>query len=70
MPNPMTAYCANCGQSRPVSCTEEQYRRWQSGAKIQDAMPDLPAAERDLLLSGICETCWREIFHEEWRDRK
>lgn len=58
----MVAYCANCGQSRTVNCTPEQHRLWQSGMRIQDAMPDVPAAERELLISGICETCWEAIF--------
>lgn len=61
----MTAYCVNCGQSQTINCTEAQYQWWQSGIAIQVAMPDVPAAERELLLSGICATCWERYLPDE-----
>ena len=60
----MTTYCVQCKQLKTIDCTEEQYLRWKSGVKIQLAMPDIPPAERELLVSGICGECWRMIFRD------
>jgi hypothetical protein len=40
-------------------------KRWEGGELIQDAMPYLSAGERELLISGICETCFDKIFGSE-----
>lgn len=61
----MTAYCTRCGHPKTVACTDEQYARFRGGALIQTAMPDVPAEQRELLLSGICGDCWKEVFREE-----
>lgn len=53
--------CEICGTIITVHCTREQLMRWMGGTKIQDAMPDVPRAEREMLLSGICGTCWQDF---------
>jgi hypothetical protein len=60
--------CVVCGTARPVHCTEEQYQAWENGALIQQAMPDVPPAEREMLLSGICAECWKTTFTDEEED--
>jgi hypothetical protein len=60
--------CVVCGKPRPIHCTEEQFQDWKNGALAQQAMPDVPAAERELLLSGICGECWKETFRDEEDD--
>jgi hypothetical protein len=37
--------------SMNIAVTEEQIKKWQEGMMIQDAMPDLTANERELILS-------------------
>lgn len=42
------------------------YEAWQNGQKhIQDALPELTTDQREMLLSGICPTCWDKTFGEE-----
>lgn len=54
--------CQLCHEIKEVHCTDEQYQNWQDGMLIQQAMPDVPAEERDLLMSGICSECFDRIF--------
>jgi len=36
------------------------YARWKTGeVLIQDALPELSIHDRELLISGTCEHCWR-----------
>lgn len=57
--------CPRCNQMSEVSAPVDGYRRWQEGAFIQDALPDLTADEREILISGICTECWKNIFGED-----
>jgi hypothetical protein len=62
----MTVACRLCRQWHEVDCTEEQYLRWrEGGSPIQNVMPDVLAAERELLISGACNECWQQIFRNE-----
>lgn len=48
--------------TRDVPCTHEQYANWVSGMHIQDAMPNVPAEEREFLISGITPEEWKATF--------
>lgn len=54
--------CIECGKRKPISATAEQIRAWRNGALIQDAMPNVPEDERELLISGICGECFDALF--------
>lgn len=57
--------CRNCGVTYSLLYSREDMVDWLSGSLfIQDAMPYLSAGERELLISGICEKCFDEIFVE------
>ena len=45
-----------------IACTEEQVARWQTGEKIQDCMPDVPAPQREFVKSGITPEEWLDTF--------
>lgn len=45
-----------------VACTPEQLGAWESGTKIQDAMPNVPAPLREFVKSGITPQEWTEMF--------
>jgi hypothetical protein len=36
--------------------------RWKRGELIQNAMPHLSNADRELLISGVCGICWLALF--------
>ena len=68
----LTSKCPFCGTERQKEFDEEQYRKYQAGAYIQDAMPDTSPDDREFLLTGICPDCWhKECWHKvSWRRLK
>ena len=55
--------CPFCGRVSEVDVYEEDYYAWNSGNKlVQDAFPYLSADEREMLISGICPSCWDSMF--------
>lgn len=60
--------CPFCGEYHEVLVSEADFAAWQGGELVQDAFPYLSAGEREILLSGICSTCWAESFGEEDED--
>lgn len=41
---------------------EERIKRYQNGALIQNAFPELTDNQREILLSGTCERGWNKLF--------
>lgn len=54
--------CHMCDKKHTVEVFEEDFHRWEAGELIQDAMPYLEAGERELLISGTCESCFDHLF--------
>lgn len=46
----------------------EDLRRWKSGVLVQKAFPYLKPAERELLISGFCDSCFESMFGDEEED--
>ena len=57
--------CPFCGCANFIEVNEEDYLDWQDGKLVQDAFPYLSADEREMLISGICPTCWDGMFGGE-----
>lgn len=58
--------CPFCGHANEIAVNEEDYFDWAfDGALVQDAFPYLSADEREMLISGICPTCWEKSFGGE-----
>jgi hypothetical protein len=57
--------CRQCKQDVEVPATEDQIKRWRAGELIQRAMPNLTADEREILISGICGTCFDRMFPDD-----
>lgn len=60
--------CPFCGRANEVEVNEMDYLDWQDGVLVQDAFPYLSANEREMLISGICPTCWDSTFGGEGDD--
>ena len=58
----VVSYCPFCGKGHEVEVNDMDYLDWKDGASAQDAFPYLSASERELLISGICPTCWDKTF--------
>lgn len=54
--------CPFCGKSVSVWVNEVDYYDWQDGELAQNAFPYLTAEQREVLISGICPTCWDGMF--------
>jgi hypothetical protein len=57
--------CWKCKEHFVVTCDKDGYDSWKNSEQlIQNALPDLSAGERELLISGTCDNCWHEMFGE------
>lgn len=54
--------CPMCGRANEVEINEADYFDWDDGVLAQIAFPYLTAQEREMLISGICPTCWARTF--------
>jgi len=54
--------CRICKTVHDLSVNMLGFADWQSGKLIQDALPELSAGERELLISGTCDECWQQLF--------
>lgn len=54
--------CPMCGEYHSVYVEKADYFSWVKGKSPQDAFPYLNADDREILISGICPSCWNEIF--------
>jgi len=64
--DPIEIQCQFCGRIFTVLTNREDMVSWLSGSGyIQDLMPYLSAIEREMLISGTCDDCWKELFGDE-----
>lgn len=43
----------------------KQLRAWESGVHAQNAMPTVPAEDREFLISGISPEGWNQTFNKK-----
>ncbi len=54
--------CPHCGRAYSVSYPIDGFKKWASGAHVQDALPNATPTEREYLITCLCEKCQEEIF--------
>lgn len=54
--------CFVCGKRGEVTVAKADFERYQGGALIQQAFPELPVDQREMLISGTHPACWDELF--------
>lgn len=52
-------------RERNLDVSEAEIDAWENGALIQDALPQLSAADREWLLTGITAEEWEKAFGSE-----
>lgn len=61
--------CRLCGQTTQVPATVEQltelYMPRSERRLMQEIFPDLSIGDRELLISGTCNTCWQNLYGSE-----
>jgi len=61
--------CRICLKSIPIQLDMEDFETWRNeDAFIQDVLPYLNAGERELLISGTCDDCWKDMFGDPDED--
>lgn len=50
-----------CAIQQTLDVDANAYRRWQEGQYVQDAFPELSADQREMLITGICGSCWEGL---------
>ena len=58
--------CRMCGEIYPVEVDLEGYQQWKAGELVQNALPELSKADRELLISATCDHCWKGLFSEDF----
>ena len=58
----ITRDCPFCGKKMAIDIPIDAYLKWIDGVRIQDALPNIAAEDREVLLTGICPKCWNETF--------
>ncbi len=61
----MTSMLSGKTRTRDINITETQVEAWKSGKMIQDVMPDIIAADREFLITGVTAEEWDEAFPPE-----
>lgn len=47
-----------------IPVTQNQLDAWKNGELIQNAMPNIPAEQREFLMTGVTPEEWKEYFGE------
>ena len=57
------ATCKYCGITYQILADRDDLDSWMNGeGYIQDLLAYLSPAERELLISGTCDNCWKNMF--------
>jgi hypothetical protein len=59
-----TPHCEWCGKTSTVMVNADRYEAWCGGKLVQLAFPDMPADQRELLISGTHPECWKQMCAE------
>lgn len=55
--------CPFCGEINKVTVEEIDYMMWEiADISVLSAFPYLSPNEREMLISGICPSCWEKTF--------
>jgi len=59
------APCCVCKERGKVDVRRDGYLMFQAGMNVQEALPELDADQRELLISGTHAHCWASIYGGE-----
>ena len=58
----ITKVCPQCKQPHSVTVEQWRFNQWRNGVSIQDAFPTTPKEDREILITGIDNACWQQMF--------
>lgn len=57
--------CPVCGVSDDIKIPQQGFEDYfGKGMHIQKALPDLTADQREKIITGTCDSCWKEMFKD------
>lgn len=57
--------CQMCGLEQVILIDKKDFTDWKEGkGYIQDLFHYLTAAEREMMISQICDNCWNTLYGE------
>jgi hypothetical protein len=59
-----TKRCMVCGKTGELGVDAIGYLDWKAGTLIQDALPELSKADRELLMTGTHPECWDTMMKQ------
>lgn len=61
--------CPICKKPHEIKITTmELFKLRTSNEHIQDILPNLTDAEREMFISGVCPDCWKMLFGDPEED--
>lgn len=60
--------CVVCRKPVDLLVPASGYARWKSGTLIQDAMPEVSAEDREMMISKTCPDCFGRFYLEDGYD--
>jgi hypothetical protein len=54
--------CIHCNEHNTIVLSAQGLADWQGGMLIQDAFPELHRDKCEIILTGIHDDCWNEMF--------
>lgn len=61
----ISATCVDCGKTQQFEVATAHYDAWSNGALIQNALPEVPLEQREILISGMCSVCFDLLFDDD-----
>jgi hypothetical protein len=58
----ITVGCRFCGKSFKMTVSLTGFMNFKGGMAAHEALPELKPEERELLISGGCSVCWKEMM--------
>lgn len=63
--------CHMCKRFHKLEIGQASLMAWLNGTLIQHVVPEMPGPERELLISGTCDDCWKKLWrHEEIEEQE
>ena len=56
--------CKKCNTNHTIVLDKDRYIKWMTGTSIQQVFPEISLDTRELLISGICGSCFDNLFGE------
>lgn len=57
--------CVMCNNTYKLEVKTNDLHAYMRGKNIQDAFPYLSAGDRELIISGICNTCFEKLMVDD-----